>query len=95
MMTVPELLHRAKRAIESGEISLRAAAEDIAAARERGATQRQIAESVGKSAARRGISLRLMAISDIREGLRKAEKIAVELRLVGLRFNQQKTYGVQ
>jgi hypothetical protein len=52
MMTVTELLSRAKRAIESGEIiSLRAAAEDIAAAHEQGATQRQIAEAVGKSAA--------------------------------------------
>ena len=35
----------------SGETSLHAAAEDIAAAQERGATQRQIAEAVGKSAA--------------------------------------------
>ena len=51
MMSVPELLSRAKRAIESGETSLRAAAEDIAAAQEQGATQRQIAEAVGKSAA--------------------------------------------
>jgi hypothetical protein len=51
MMTVPELLSRAKRAIESGETALRAAAEDIAAAQEKGATQRQIAEAVGKSAA--------------------------------------------
>ena len=51
MMSVPDLLSRAKRAIESGETSLRAAAEDIAAAQEQGATQRQIAEAVGKSAA--------------------------------------------
>ena len=36
---------------KSGETSLRAAAEDIAAAQEQGATQRQIAEAVGKSAA--------------------------------------------
>jgi hypothetical protein len=51
MMTVTELLGRAKHAIESGENSLHAAAEDIAAAQEQGATQRQIAEAVGKSAA--------------------------------------------
>jgi len=44
MMTVTELLSRAKRAIESGETSLHAAAEDIAAAQEQGATQRQILE---------------------------------------------------
>jgi hypothetical protein len=50
-MTVTELLSRAKQAIESGENSMRAAAEDIAAAQEQGATQRQIAEAVGKSAA--------------------------------------------
>jgi hypothetical protein len=51
MMTVTELLGRAKDAIESGETSLHSAAEDIAAAQEQGATQRQIAEAVGKSAA--------------------------------------------
>jgi hypothetical protein len=51
MMSVTELLSRARRAIESGEASLRAAAEDIAVAQEQGATQRQIAEAVGKSAA--------------------------------------------
>jgi hypothetical protein len=50
-MTVIELLDRAKQAIESGENSLHAAAEDIAAAQAQGATQRQIAEAVGKSAA--------------------------------------------
>jgi hypothetical protein len=51
MMTVTELLSRAKQAIESGETSLHDAAEDIAAAREQGATQRQIGKAVGKSAA--------------------------------------------
>jgi hypothetical protein len=51
MTTVSELLIRAKHAIESGETSLRTAAEDIAAAQAQGATQRQIAEAVGKSAA--------------------------------------------
>jgi hypothetical protein len=51
MITITELLGRAKRAIEAGENSLHDAAEDIAAAREQGATQRQIAEAVGKSAA--------------------------------------------
>jgi len=51
MMTVDELLIRAKHAIASGETSMHAAAEDIAAAQEQGATQRQIAEVVGKSAA--------------------------------------------
>jgi hypothetical protein len=51
MMSVAELLSRAKQAIESGETSLRVAAEDIAAAEEQGATQREIAEAVGKSAA--------------------------------------------
>jgi len=51
MTTVIELLSRARHAIEAGENSLHDAAEDIAAAREQGATQRQIAEAVGKSAA--------------------------------------------
>jgi hypothetical protein len=51
MITITELLGRAKRAIETGENSLHDAAEDIAAAQEQGATQRQIAEAVGKSAA--------------------------------------------
>jgi len=51
MMTITELLSRAKHAIESGETSLHAAAEDIASAQEQGATQRQIAEAVGKSPA--------------------------------------------
>jgi hypothetical protein len=51
MMTVTELLSRAKHAIASGETSLLTAAEDIAAAKEQGATQRQIAAAVGKSAA--------------------------------------------
>ena len=51
MTTVTELLSRAKHAIESGVSSLHAAAEDIAAAQEQGATQRQIAEALGKSAA--------------------------------------------
>jgi hypothetical protein len=50
-ITVTALLDRAKHAIESGETSLHVAAEDIAAARDQGATQRQIAEAVGKSAA--------------------------------------------
>ena len=50
-VTITELLSRAKDAIASGEIALHAAAEDIAAAQEQGATQRQIAEAVGKSAA--------------------------------------------
>src|ERR1700722_11150796 len=51
VMTVSELLRRAKQAINSGENSLQAAAEDIAAAQARGATQRQIAETIGKSPA--------------------------------------------
>jgi hypothetical protein len=51
MLSVTDLLSRARLAIESGETSLRAAAEDIAAAQEQRATQRQIAEAVGKSAA--------------------------------------------
>jgi hypothetical protein len=51
VITIGELLDRAKRSIESGETSLHAAAEDIAAAQDQGAKQRQIAEAVGKSAA--------------------------------------------
>jgi len=50
-MTVTELLSRAKQAIAAGEMSLRVAAEDISAAQKQGATQRQIAEAIGKSAA--------------------------------------------
>jgi hypothetical protein len=51
MLTVTELLDRAKQEIKSGETSLHAAAEDIAAAQAQGATQRQIGRAVGKSAA--------------------------------------------
>jgi hypothetical protein len=51
MISVADLLFRAKAAIASGEKSLRIAAEDIAAAREQGATQRTIAAKIGKSAA--------------------------------------------
>ncbi|UVO37615.1 hypothetical protein KUL72_04280 [Bradyrhizobium arachidis] len=50
-MTNEELLNRAKRSIESCETSLRAAADDIARAHEQGATQRELAEGVGRSAA--------------------------------------------
>lgn len=50
-ITKEELLSRAKRNIESCEKSLREAAEDIARAYEQGATQREIALAVGKSAA--------------------------------------------
>jgi len=50
-MTNEELLSRAKRSIDSCETPLRAAAEDIARAYEQGATQRELAEGVGKSPA--------------------------------------------
>jgi hypothetical protein len=50
-MTRAELLSRAKTQIESCETSLRAAAEDIARAYEQGATQREVAQGVGKSPA--------------------------------------------
>jgi hypothetical protein len=54
-MTVDEHLSRAKHTIAGTiawyEPSWRAATEDMAAAKAKGATQRQIAESVGKSAA--------------------------------------------
>jgi hypothetical protein len=49
--TIGKLLDKAKRAIASGEASLHEAAEYIAKAEKQGATQRQIAEAVGKSAA--------------------------------------------
>jgi hypothetical protein len=49
--SVVELLSRAKLHIETGYGCLQQAAEDIAAAREQGATQHQIAETVGKSQA--------------------------------------------
>jgi hypothetical protein len=48
---VGDLLKEAKRAIANGEASLQRAAECIAAAQEQGATQRDIASAVGKSAA--------------------------------------------
>jgi hypothetical protein len=51
MMTVIELLRRAKSAIASGQSALHAAAEDIATAQEQGATQRQVAAAVDKSPA--------------------------------------------
>jgi hypothetical protein len=49
-MTVAELLDRAKQAIKSGETSLHAAAEHIAAAQEQRATQRQIPKQSGAAA---------------------------------------------
>jgi hypothetical protein len=51
MSTIKDLLEKAKSAIESGEASLHDAAEYIASAQAHGATQRQIAEHLGKSAA--------------------------------------------
>jgi hypothetical protein len=51
MRTVSDLLIRAKHSIESGKSSLRVAAEYIAAAEKLGASQRQIAQSIGKSPA--------------------------------------------
>lgn len=42
----------------------------------------------GLRPSQRGVSLRLMEISDTREGLRKAEKIAAELGPVGIRSNK-------
>jgi hypothetical protein len=48
-MSVTKLLTEAKRAIAAGESHLRKAAELIVKARTAGATQRQIAERVGKS----------------------------------------------
>jgi len=50
-MTNGELISRAKRNIGSSETSLRAAAEDIARVYDQGATQREVAEGVGKSPA--------------------------------------------
>ena len=49
--TVPALLAKAKEEIESGETRLKLAAACIAVASERGATQRVIADAVGKSPA--------------------------------------------
>lgn len=49
-MTITENLDRARRHIEAGDTRLRAAAEHLAAARKQGATQRQMARGVGKSA---------------------------------------------
>jgi hypothetical protein len=48
-ITVVELLIRAKRKIDSGAISLRGAAEDLAAAQDQGATQRDMAKGIGRS----------------------------------------------
>jgi hypothetical protein len=50
-MSIDDLLNRAKVNIEAGEDRLHRAAEDIAAATEQGATQRKIAETIGKSVA--------------------------------------------
>jgi hypothetical protein len=50
-MTIDQLLDEAKRAIASGDACMREAAENIAKAQEQGATQRQIADRVEKSAA--------------------------------------------
>jgi hypothetical protein len=48
-ISVEDLLIRARRKIDSGVVSLRSAAEDLAAAQDRGATQRELADAVGKS----------------------------------------------
>jgi len=50
-ISIADLLNRAKVNIEAGEDRFRQAAEDIATASEQGATQHQIAETVGKSQA--------------------------------------------
>jgi len=50
-MSTVELLARAKDAIDAGETSLRAAAEDLALAGTLGMSQRAIGDAVGKSAA--------------------------------------------
>jgi hypothetical protein len=50
-MTIDQLLDKAKRAITSGDACMREAAENIAEAQEQGATQRQIADRLEKSAA--------------------------------------------
>jgi hypothetical protein len=47
MMTVTELLGRAKHAIESGEASLHAAAEHIAAAQAQGVSVRPLTGMIG------------------------------------------------
>ncbi len=47
--TTTKLLAEAKQLIQSGEKSLRAAVENMAAAHSRGASQRQIADAVGRS----------------------------------------------
>ena len=60
-MSIADLLNRAKINIEAGEDRLHQAAEDIAAASEQGATQRKIAELVGKS-----VDWRLAGYSDHR-----------------------------
>jgi transposase len=49
MMTVSELLSRAKGSIESGITCWLAATEDMAAAQQQGASQREIAKAVGKT----------------------------------------------
>jgi hypothetical protein len=49
--SIDDLLKDARTAIDAGETHLHQAAENIAAASERGATQRKIADVVGKSAA--------------------------------------------
>jgi hypothetical protein len=51
VITPDDLLARAKVFIDQGEEAYRAAAENIAAARDRGKSQREIADAVGKSAA--------------------------------------------
>jgi hypothetical protein len=48
--SIADLLIRAKINIEASDDHMRQAAEDIAAAKEQGATQRHIAETLGKSA---------------------------------------------
>jgi hypothetical protein len=48
-ITVEDLLLRARRKIDSGMVALRSAAEDLAAAQDQGATQREMAKGVVRS----------------------------------------------
>ena len=50
-MSIATLHDKARRAVEAGEHKFREAAECLAAAKRLGATQRQSAKAIGKSAA--------------------------------------------
>jgi hypothetical protein len=89
--TASKLLTRAKQLIESSDTSLRGAAEHIAAAQAQGASQRQIADNIGKPASWVNRLLRCgrAVIGTTRQSVPSRRQAANE-RMVFRRINSRK-----